>query len=64
MTVFIPDIVVNPQAIQTCGLCALGLVQVKAAGLVQAFDLPPAFWAFGLFPGHPKDKAFFGCLVI
>ncbi len=28
-----------PQASQTSGLCTLGFVQVKAAGLVQAFDL-------------------------
>jgi hypothetical protein len=29
----------SPQATQTFGLCALGLPQVKAVGLVQAFDL-------------------------
>ena len=29
----------RPQASQTSGLCTLGFVQVKAAGLVQAFDL-------------------------
>ena len=28
-----------PQATLTFGQCALGLIQVKAAGLVQAFDL-------------------------
>jgi hypothetical protein len=28
-----------PQATQTSGLCTLGFVQFKAAGLVQAFDL-------------------------
>ncbi len=33
---YCPD---GPQASQTSGLCTLGLVQVKAAGLVQAFDL-------------------------
>ena len=33
---YCPD---GPQASQTSGLCALGFVQVKAAGLVQAFDL-------------------------
>ena len=29
----------DPQASQTSGLCTLGLMQFKAAGLVQAFDL-------------------------
>ena len=29
----------GPQATQTSGLCTLGFVQFKAAGLVQAFDL-------------------------
>ncbi len=29
----------SPQATQTSGLCTLGLVQVKAVGLEQAFDL-------------------------
>ena len=29
----------GPQASQTSGLCTLGFVQFKAAGLVQAFDL-------------------------
>ena len=29
----------TPQATPTSGLCTLGLLQVKAVGLVQAFDL-------------------------
>ena len=29
----------SPQATQTSGLCTLGLMQFKAFGLVQAFDL-------------------------
>ena len=29
----------RPQASQTSGLCTLGFMQFKAAGLVQAFDL-------------------------
>ena len=29
----------GPQATQASSLCTLGFVQVKAAGLVQAFDL-------------------------
>ena len=33
---YCPD---RPQASQTSGLCTLGLVQVKAAGLVQDYDL-------------------------
>ncbi len=33
---YCPD---GPQATQTSGLCTLGFVQFKAAGLVQAFDL-------------------------
>ena len=33
---YCPD---GPQASQTSGLCTLGFVQVKADGLVQAFDL-------------------------
>ena len=33
---YCPDL---PQASQTSGLCTLGFVQFKAAGLVQAFDL-------------------------
>ena len=33
---YCPD---GPQATQTSGLCTLGLVQVKAVGLEQAFDL-------------------------
>ena len=33
---YCPD---GPQATQTSGLCTLGFVQCKAAGLVQAFDL-------------------------
>jgi hypothetical protein len=32
-------LLVSPQATQTSGLCTLGLLLVKAAGLVQAFDL-------------------------
>ena len=32
------DIGLFPQATQTYGLCALGLPQVKAAGLVLVFD--------------------------
>ena len=34
------DVRLCPQATQTFGLCALGLPQVKAFGLVQVFDLP------------------------
>ena len=33
---YCPD---RPQASQTSGLCTLGFMQFKAAGLVQAFDL-------------------------
>ncbi len=33
---YCPD---GPQATQTFGLCTLGFVKFKAAGLVQAFDL-------------------------
>ena len=29
-----------PRPHKAFGLCALGLLQVKAAGLVQVFDLP------------------------
>ena len=28
-----------PHATQTCGLCAVGLAQVEALGLVEVFDL-------------------------
>ena len=31
-----------PHATQTCGLCAVGLPQVEALGLVEVFDL--ALW--------------------
>ena len=38
-------IVIVPQATLTFGQCALGLAQVKAAGLVEVFDLiVPCFY--------------------
>ena len=46
-------LVTNPQATQSFGLCALGLAQVKAAGLVRGFrprwmwrQMPPCMGVF------------------
>ena len=42
-------IVIVPQATLTFGQCALGFAQVKAAGLVEAFDLiVPTFYQLRL----------------
>ena len=62
---YCPD---GPQATQTSGLCTLGFVQFKAAGLVQAFDLLGAINNFTACPnaenrsGDTPGTAFF-CAV-
>ena len=50
---YCPD---GPQATQTSGLCTLGFVQFKAAGLVQAFDLLGAINNFTACPNAENRK--------
>ena len=39
-----------PHATQTCGLCAVGLAQVEALGLVEVFDIVRS-------TGHPHPRS-------
>ena len=50
---YCPD---GPQATQTYGLCTLGFVQFKAAGLMQAFDLLGAINNFTACPNAENRK--------
>ena len=58
-----------PHATQTSGLCAVGLAQVKAAGLVRAFDPRPSAKALRLLGSRFRETRYFvslqgraGCL--
>ena len=46
-----------PQATQADGLCALGLCQVKAVGLVQVVDLLVRYGK----PFRPKNSSIYIC---
>ena len=46
-----------PQATQADGLCALGLCQVKAVGLVQVVDLLVRYGK----PFKPKNSSIYHC---
>ena len=47
-----------PQATQAVGLCALGLFQFKAVGLVQVVDLLVRYGK----PFRPKNSSIYICL--